>query len=53
MTRLDTASRSDLWALALSVAAIIAIFRFKVGMITTLLACSAVGIALHLAGLLA
>jgi chromate transporter len=43
----------NVWALALSVAAIIAIFRFKVGMITTLLACSAVGIALHLAGLLA
>jgi chromate transporter len=43
----------DYWALALSVAAIIAIFRFKVGMITTLLACSAVGIVLHLAGALA
>jgi chromate transporter len=42
----------DLWALALSVAAIIAIFRFKVGMITTLLACSAVGVVLHLAGVL-
>src|SRR6266545_373571 len=42
----------DPWALALSVAAIIAIFRFKVGMITTLLACSAVGIVLHLAGAL-
>jgi chromate transporter len=43
----------DPWALALSIAAIIAIFRFKVGMITTLLACSAVGIALHLAGVVA
>jgi chromate transporter len=43
----------DPWALALSVAAIVAIFRFKVGMITTLLACSAVGIVLHLAGALA
>src|SRR3989449_3794758 len=31
----------NLWALALSIAAIIAIFRFKVGMITTLLSCSA------------
>jgi chromate transporter len=39
------------WALALSVAAIIAIFRFKVGMITTLLACAAIGIILYLAGL--
>jgi chromate transporter len=45
-------SSVDPWALALSVAAIIAIFHFKVGMITTLLACSAVGIILHLAGLL-
>jgi chromate transporter len=43
----------DPWALALSIAAIIAIFRFKVGMITTLLACSAVGIILHLAGVVA
>jgi len=43
----------DAWALALSIAAIIAIFRFKVGMITTLLACSAVGIILHLAGVFA
>jgi chromate transporter len=42
----------DPWALALSLAAIVAIFRFKVGMITTLLACSAVGIILHLAGAL-
>jgi chromate transporter len=40
----------DPWALALSVAAIVAIFRFKVGMITTLLACSAIGIVLYLAG---
>jgi chromate transporter len=39
-------------ALALSVAAIVAIFRFNVGMITTLLACSAIGIVLHLAGVL-
>src|SRR5260370_29926947 len=31
---------ADPWALALSVAAIIAIFRCKVGMITTLLPCS-------------
>jgi chromate transporter len=45
-------SSVDPWALALSAAAIVAIFRFKVGMITTLLACSAVGIVLHLAGVL-
>jgi chromate transporter len=43
---------ADPWALTLSLAAIVAIFRFKVGMIQTLLACSAVGIILHLAGLL-
>jgi chromate transporter len=30
--------------------AMVAIFRFKVGMITTLAACSAIGIVLHLAG---
>jgi chromate transporter len=41
----------DSSALALCVAAIVAIFRFKVGMITTLLACSMAGIILHLAGL--
>jgi chromate transporter len=32
----------------LSLAAMIAIFRFKAGMIQTLLACSAAGILLHL-----
>jgi chromate transporter len=40
----------DPWALALSAAAMLAIFRFKAGMISTLLACSAVGIVLHLVG---
>jgi chromate transporter len=40
----------DPWALALSVAAIVAIFRFKAGMIPTLLACAAAGIVLHFAG---
>ncbi|MCO6415839.1 chromate efflux transporter [Siccirubricoccus sp. KC 17139] len=40
----------DPWALLLSVAAMLAIFRFKAGMIQTLLACSAVGIVLHLLG---
>jgi chromate transporter len=42
----------DLWALALSAAAMIAIFRFNVGMIPTLLACSAAGVVLHLIGLI-
>jgi chromate transporter len=41
----------DLWALLLSLAAMIAIFRFKVGMIQTLLACSLAGIVIYLAGL--
>jgi chromate transporter len=42
---------ADLWALALSAAAIVAIFRFKTGMMWTLAACSAAGIALYLLGL--
>ncbi len=41
----------DPWALALSAAAVIAIFRFKTGMIPTLLACAVAGVALHLAGI--
>jgi chromate transporter len=41
------------WALALSVAAAVAIFRFKVGMIQTLAACCAAGIVLYLVGALA
>jgi chromate transporter len=40
----------DLWALILGIAAVIAIFRFKVGMIPTLAASSAAGIALYLLG---
>jgi chromate transporter len=42
----------DWLALALSIAAAVAIFRFKVGMIPTLAACCAVGLALYLAGAL-
>jgi chromate transporter len=42
---------ADPWALALSVAAIVAIFRFKAGMLWTLAACSAVGIVLYLLGI--
>jgi chromate transporter len=41
-------SSVDPWALALSVAAIIAIFRFKTGMIPTLLACAVAGVILNL-----
>ncbi|MFL5265746.1 MAG: chromate efflux transporter [Stellaceae bacterium] len=39
-------------SLVLSIAALIAIFRFKAGMIQTLLACSAAGIILYLAGVI-
>jgi len=41
------------WALALSVAAALAIFRFKVGMIPTLAASCAAGVILYLVGSLA
>jgi chromate transporter len=43
----------DPWALVLSVAAAVAIFRFRVGMIQTLAACCIVGILLYLTGVLA
>jgi chromate transporter len=42
----------DPWALILSVAAAIAIFRFKVGMIPTLAACCGAGIVLFFLGAL-
>jgi chromate transporter len=41
------------WALLLSLAAIVAIFRFKVGTMPILAACSAAGVALHLLGAVA
>jgi len=41
------------WALALSVAAMVAIFRFKAGTMQVLAACSAAGVALYLAGVVA
>jgi chromate transporter len=43
----------DPWALALSVAALIAIFWIKVGMMRTLAACSVAGMILYLAGAIA
>src|SRR6266700_1941021 len=43
-------SSIDPWALLLSAAAMVAIFRFKTVMIQTLLACSVAGIVLYLAG---
>jgi chromate transporter len=42
----------NLWALLLSAAAIIAMFRFKVGMLPTLAATSAAGIALYATGII-
>jgi chromate transporter len=42
----------DLWALALSVAAAVAIFRFKVGMISTIAGSCAAGMVLYLLGAL-
>jgi chromate transporter len=41
------------WAFALSLAAIVAIFRFKTGTIPMLAACSAAGVVLYLAGFVA
>lgn len=43
----------DPWALVLAVAALIAVFRFNAGVLTTLAASSAAGVALWLAGLTA
>ncbi len=43
---------ADPWALALSIAAAIAIFRFRTGMISTLAASCAAGVVLFLAGAL-
>ena len=42
----------DPWALALSVAAAVAIFRFKVGMIPRLIGCCVAGMLLHILGVL-
>ena len=45
-------SSVDPWALVLSIAAAVAIFRFKVGMIPTLAGCCAAGIVLYFVGVL-
>jgi chromate transporter len=45
-----TLANVDPWALGLAVAAAVAIFRFKAGMIQTLAACCAAGVLLYLAG---
>jgi chromate transporter len=46
-------SSVDPWAFALSVAAAIAIFRFKIGILPILAACSFAGILLYLVGAVA
>jgi chromate transporter len=43
-------SSVNVWALLLSTAAIVAMFRFKVGMVPTLVATSAAGVVLYLVG---
>ncbi len=48
---LPVLSSVDSWALLLSIAAVLAIFRFGVGMLQTLAGCAATGIALYLMGL--
>jgi chromate transporter len=45
-------SSVNLWALVLSAAAIVAIFRFKIGMVPTLIGCCSAGLLLHFAGAL-
>ena len=42
----------DGWAMALAIAAALAIFRFRLGMLTTLAGAAALGVALRLAGLI-
>ena len=44
---------ADGWALVLALAAAIAIFRFKVGMIPTLAACCLAGVVLYFVGAVA
>jgi chromate transporter len=43
-------STLNVLAIVLAIAAVIALFRFKVGMIATLLGCSVAGVLMHLAG---
>ena len=40
----------DVWALLLTVAVVVAMFRFRTGVVPTLLAASAAGLGLHLLG---
>jgi chromate transporter len=47
---LPVVSSLNVWALVLSAAAMLALFRFKAGMIPTLAGCSGAGVVLHLLG---
>ena len=47
---IPVSSSLDPWALALLTAAVLAIFRLKIGIIPILLACAGDGIVLHLLG---
>jgi chromate transporter len=40
----------NVWAALLTIAAITAVFRFKIGMIPVLAGCALAGLLLHLAG---
>jgi chromate transporter len=42
----------DPWAFVLALAAAVATFRFRIGMVPTLAGCTAAGLVLHLAGLI-
>jgi len=48
---MPVAASIDPWALAISIVAIVAMFRLKIGIFTTLGGASAAGIALYFAGL--
>jgi chromate transporter len=43
---------ANLWAIALAISAALAIFRFRIGMLATLVASAGAGIALHLSGMM-
>jgi chromate transporter len=53
LSRAPVPASPDVWSLILAVGAAIAIFRFKVGMIPTLAASCAAGVALSALGLAA
>jgi chromate transporter len=42
---------ANVWAFLLTLAAIVAVFRLKIGMIPVLAGCAMVGVILHFAGI--